>query len=104
MRSCPPPSPECSRARGHTAEHVGDVGLSDAPDHVLWQYALANHALIITKDEDFPEMAAVRATAPAIVWVRLGNTTRRALLEWFEPLIDRVVDMAESGHKVIELR
>lgn len=55
-------------------------------------------------DEDLPEMAAVRATAPTIVWVRHGNTTRRALLEWIEPLIARIVEMAEAGHRIIELR
>lgn len=38
------------------------------------------------------------------IWVRVGNTRRRALIEWFEPLIDTVVEMIEAGNDLIELR
>jgi hypothetical protein len=43
-------------------------------------------------------------SAPIVVWVRVGNTTRRALLEWFAPVVDGVVEMAEAGERLIELR
>ena len=36
--------------------------------------------------------------------VRVGNTTRRGLLEWFEPLLGQVAVMVESGERLIELR
>lgn len=29
---------------------------------------------------------------------------RRALLLWFDPLIDQIVEMVESGHRLIDLR
>jgi len=61
-------------------------------------------AVIITKDEDFSDMAVMQSLAPAIIWVRVGNTTRRALLEWFEPLIDDMVAHVDAGERVIELR
>lgn len=34
----------------------------------------------------------------------VGNTTRRGLLEWFEPLLDQVTTMVEAGERLIELR
>jgi predicted nuclease of predicted toxin-antitoxin system len=40
-------------ANGHEAEHVGDRGMQTAPDTVIWDYALATSAVIVTKDEDF---------------------------------------------------
>jgi len=90
--------------QGHEAEHVVDIGPGDASDGDLWQYALENQAVVITKDEDFSDMAAVRSPAPVIVWVRVGNTTRRGLLEWFQPLLGQVVEMVEAENRVIELR
>lgn len=58
----------------------------------------------VTKDEDFPSMLALGGEAPAIVWIRVGNTRRHALITWFEPLIDTVVEMLETGNGLIELR
>ncbi len=48
----PPALPRWLAERGHTAEHVYDIGLHAADDRVLWDYALSAGAVIITKDED----------------------------------------------------
>lgn len=60
--------------------------------------------MLITKDEDFADQVLLGTVAPVIVWVRVGNTSRRALLDWFEPLVDRVTAMIEAGERLIELR
>lgn len=88
----------------HVAEHVTEIGLGDAPDRSLWQYALDNGAVIVTKDEDFSLMFAIRGETPTVVWVRIGNTRRAALVTWFEPLIPRIIELVDSGQKLIELR
>lgn len=49
-------------------------------------------------------MAALGGDAPTVVWVRVGNTRRAALLAWFEPLIDEVICLVEAGNRLIELR
>ena len=100
----PPALARMLSAHGHVAEHVTDVGPADAPDRDLWHYALEHQALLITKDEDFSNMLVFGGAAPVIVWIRVGNTRRRALIEWFEPLIDRIVEMIQAGNSLIELR
>lgn len=60
--------------------------------------------MIVTKDEDFAIIAAAGGDTPTLVWVRIGNTRRAALLAWFEPLIDQIVSMVEAGNRLIELR
>lgn len=100
----PPALARLLREHGHVAEHVTDIGPGDLPDRDLWRYALANDAVIVTKDEDFSIMFAMRGEAPAVVWIRIGNTRKAALLTWFEPLIDRIVELVESGQTLIELR
>ena len=44
---------------GHQADHVNQIGPGDAPDRVLWRYALDHDAVIVTKDEDFADMVAL---------------------------------------------
>lgn len=100
----PPALARLLREHRHEADHVTDIGPGDAPDHDLWRFALANGAVIVTKDEDFSNMIARGGEAPAVVWVRIGNTRRAALLAWFEPLIDEIVDMIDEGQRLIELR
>jgi hypothetical protein len=38
-----------------------------------------------------------------VVWIRKGNTTRRDLLRWFEPLVPTLVEGLERGERIIEL-
>ena len=92
------------REHGHDAEHVTDVGPSDAPDRDVWRYALEHGAVIVTKDEDFADMVATGREAPPVVWIRTGNTRRAALLAWFTPLIDRIVEVVGAGDRLVELR
>lgn len=100
----PPALVQPLTACGHVAEHVADIGLRDADDSSIWDYALRHQAIIITKDEDFPHRLRQSRAAPVIVWLRVGNTSRRALLEWFGPLIARIVQLIQQGDRLIEVR
>lgn len=100
----PPALASLLNQHGHLAEHVNDIGPSDAPDRSLLRYAIDHEAVLVSKDEDFADMLVVGVDLLALVWVRVGNTRRAALLAWFEPRIDQIVSMIEAGNRVIELR
>lgn len=91
-------------AHGHHAEHVADIGLRDADDSPIWNYALQHGAIIVTKDEDFPHRLRQSKSAPVIVWLRIGNTSRRARLQWFEPLLPQMEALISQGDRLIEVR
>jgi len=91
-------------AHGHHAEHVADIGLRDSEDSVIWNYALQHRAIIITKDEAFPQRLNRSESAPVVVWLRIGNTSRQALLRWFEGLLPQIVEHSRQGDRLIELR
>ena len=40
-------------AQGYEAVHVRDLGMRDAEDTEIWNYALEHNGIIITKDGDF---------------------------------------------------
>jgi predicted nuclease of predicted toxin-antitoxin system len=89
---------------GQSAEHVGDVGLLDADDEAIWQHAHATGATIMTKDEDFIARQRRGPEHVRIVWIRVGNTTRRALLRRFLPLLPQVLSALGAGETLIEIR
>ncbi|KXS33494.1 MAG: Uncharacterized protein AWT59_0375 [Candidatus Gallionella acididurans] len=88
---------------GHQAEHVYDIGMGTASNRAIWNYALQNNATIITKDEDFVSLISVQSGTPSVIWVRVGNTGKQALLNWIEPMMERIVAEIESGEKLIEI-
>lgn len=89
---------------GQQAEHVTDIGEADMADREVWAFALEHFAVIVTNDEDFAQMVVLEDHSPVIVWVRVGNTRRGELLAWFDPLIEQVASIVESGQRLIELR
>ncbi len=72
--------------RGHQAEHVQDIGLGEAEDLTLWNYAMGCGASIITKDDDFVTRVSLGFPGPVIVGLRVGNCSNRALVwRWCRP-------------------
>jgi predicted nuclease of predicted toxin-antitoxin system len=100
----PPALARMLEAHGHHAEHVADIGLRDADDTPIWRYALRHQAVVITKDEDFPHRLSQSGTSPVIIWLRIGNTSRKALLSWFEPLIPQIIQLIQQGERLVEVR
>lgn len=100
----PPALARLLESQGHVAEHVADIGLLHADDSPIWAYATSHQAIIITKDEDFPLRMRQAKSSPVIVWLRIGNTSRRALLEWFEPLLPQIESLILQGNRLIEIR
>ena len=53
--------------------HVRDVGLKEAGDPLVWEYARDGGFLIVSKDSDFHQRSFLYGYPPKVVWVRLGN-------------------------------
>jgi predicted nuclease of predicted toxin-antitoxin system len=99
----PPALARWIAGRGYVAEHVYDLGMATADDRAIWEYAVRLGAVIVTKDEDFAERRARVGRGPAIVWIRVGNTSRRDLLTWFRFRLPVIVAAVERGESLIEI-
>jgi len=99
----PPALARMLASKGFSAEHVMDVGLGDSTDPAIWDYALDIGAAILTKDEDFATRIALDGNGPPIIWIRIGNTSKNALLQWIEPLLPAVVKALKAGDKLVEI-
>ena len=87
-----------------SATSVREAGLRDADDGSIWNFAIAGGWTVVTKDEDFVDRCVGASTAPAVVWLRIGNCTNRVLFTWLEPLLPGLKNRLEQGEKIIEVR
>jgi predicted nuclease of predicted toxin-antitoxin system len=57
------------------SQHVRDVGLADADDTSVWEFAAAGGYTIVSKDSDFHQRSFLYGAPPKVIWLRIGNCT-----------------------------
>lgn len=64
------PSPVSRLAADYPgSSHLRDVGLREASDADIWDYAKAHGFAIVSKDTDFRERSFVEGSPPKIIWL-----------------------------------
>jgi predicted nuclease of predicted toxin-antitoxin system len=65
--------------------HVDLIGIDvPAEDIDIWNYALDNGYIIITKDNDFVGLLELNGFPPKVVLLKTGNNSSQALMELLE--------------------
>lgn len=59
------------------AKQVRHVGLEDAPDILIFEFARKNNFAIVTFDSDYVDLHVVKGMPPKIIWMRTGNLTTK---------------------------
>jgi predicted nuclease of predicted toxin-antitoxin system len=98
----PPSLAEALRQAGCQALHLNDLGLLAATDRQIWEEAVSRSAILVTKDRDFPLRRAARNDGPAILWIRVGNTSNRILIELVLRALPAIIDAIDRDEAVIE--
>lgn len=88
---------------GFEARHVRRLGLAAVSDECIWQFARAEGFCIVSMDQDFQHLSARLGFPPKVVWVRLGNVRRLALLGAFAKLLPELRSGLEGDTAVIEI-
>jgi predicted nuclease of predicted toxin-antitoxin system len=91
-------------SQGVEACHVMDVQLDEATDREIWQYAKTHDYIIISKDEDFFQLANLsQDNVPTLVWVRLGNCRKKTLISVFKKVLPNLLDILKT-QRIVEIR
>ncbi len=91
--------------KGLDARHVSDLGLDEAPDAEIWRRAKDERLIIVTKDDDFRLLSdRLERIPPQVVWVRIGNCRKQALISAFESVLPLLQAALESGERIVEIR
>ena len=59
--------------------HVQDLGLDQTADTALWDYAISNGLVIVTKDKDLRDLSVARGHPPKVIRIELGNCPTQAV-------------------------
>jgi len=99
----PPSLAEALRQAGCQAVHLIDIGMLAAVDEQIWDEAVSRSAVLVTKDRDFALRKAASNDGPTILWVRVGNTSNRKLIELALRSLPAIMNAIERNEAVIEL-
>ncbi len=72
-------------------------------DNEIWNHALQNNFIILTKDSDFYFRALISTTKPKIVYFQLGNQTLKELYQYFEKHWQEITDNLNSHSFIVAL-
>jgi predicted nuclease of predicted toxin-antitoxin system len=61
--------------------HVREIGMRDATDSEIWEYAKTNGFAIVSKDSDFQARSLLYGSPPKFVWLRVGNCPVKTIEE-----------------------
>jgi len=70
------------------------LGLDQAADKEIWEYARNNDFVIVTKDSDFHEFSILYGPPPKVMWLKIGNSTTNAVAQRLRAAVCRGVGAA----------
>jgi predicted nuclease of predicted toxin-antitoxin system len=91
-------------ARGHPSDHVLNLHMDEAPDSEIWKHISKTNQILVSKDEDFLHLANRAGDTGRLLWVRMGNCRKEALLQTFAQHLPQVLQAFDQGLRVVEIR
>lgn len=92
------------RWQNHEATNVEDIGLASATDREIWRHCAAKGIHLISKDEDFLDCSLRDPADISLIWVRIPDCRKAALIAAFADALSRLEAAIASGQRVIELQ
>ena len=84
--------------------HVDLIGLGNpAKDEQIWNYALKNDYVIVTKDEDFLNLLESKGFPPKVVLLRTGNNSSKALSDLLIDSKLKMEDLIKNNYGLLEI-
>jgi predicted nuclease of predicted toxin-antitoxin system len=78
------------------SSHLYFLGLDQANDRNVWQYAGDNEYIIVTKDADFYDLAILLGYPPKLIWIRVGNCTTSEVEVLLRSRYDDIVVLSQD--------
>ncbi len=61
------------------SSQVALLGLNEASDKEIWEYAKKEGFVIVTQDADFHEFSLLSKNPPLVIWLRCGNQNKQVI-------------------------
>jgi predicted nuclease of predicted toxin-antitoxin system len=84
--------------------HVDSIGLPvPAGDKDIWDYALNNGYIIITKDHDFLDLLELKGFPPKVVLLKTGNNSSKALADLLLNSKQKIEELESNDYGLLEI-
>jgi predicted nuclease of predicted toxin-antitoxin system len=85
-------------------DHVDLIRLNvPATDKDIWNYALNNGYIIVTKDTDFVDLMELNGFPPKVVLLKTGNNSSQSLVELLKVIKPMIEDLEKSNYGLLEI-
>ncbi|WP_142455888.1 DUF5615 family PIN-like protein [Gracilimonas mengyeensis] len=81
------------------AVHVKDALSVYAMDQDIWDHALSNDLVILTKDSDFDELSQLYGCPPKVVHLLCGNNSTEFIFQLISHYKDDIIDFVANDHE-----
>ena len=76
--------------------HVKFIGLKEADDSVVWDWARQHGYSIVSKDTDFSQRAIVFGAPPKFIWLRVGNCSTEVIVNLLRSRYEIICQFIDS--------
>lgn len=84
--------------------HVRPVGLAEADDWEIWNFAKEHDLVIVTQDSDYPDWNKLHGAPPKIVWLRCGNASVEDVEKKLRYAADGILSMeTQTDIEIVEV-
>jgi predicted nuclease of predicted toxin-antitoxin system len=84
--------------------HVRLIGLAEADDLAIWDYAKNQQLVIVTHDSDYSDWNKLRGAPPKIIWLRCGNASVTQIHGKIRVAAERIGTLeSDPGVEVVEI-
>lgn len=92
------------RQKGLDAEHVIERGHGQTDDRQIWEDAINETRVVVSKDEDFFILATRQGDTGCLLWLRIGNCRTQFLLNLLDQHWSSIEAALQSGQRIVEVR
>lgn len=77
------------------------LGFARFGDSELWYYARTHGYIIVTKDEDLPELGILRGAPPKIIWARIGNCSTTNVEHLLRENLEAIMALGDDTERIV---
>jgi predicted nuclease of predicted toxin-antitoxin system len=86
------------------AKQVRHLGLEDASDIKIFEFAKSHGYAVVTFDSDFVDLNVLRGFPPKIIWLKTGNLTTKSISELIHKNLVAIQNFLRSEeNEILEL-
>lgn len=78
------------------SQHVFLLGMEQANNQQIWDYATSNDFTIVTRDSDYNDLSLIRGFPPKVIWIRRGNCSTQEIEQTLRSAIDSIQQLAKD--------